>query len=631
LLDYIQLTQITAMPNLQHPKLLQAQHIMTIDHVTRKSLELTTAQNGERYHSLLGTIDRTASASGARLLHARICNPLCSADAINARLDCVEFFVSFSDYMADLRQILQQMPDVERAVARVALARATPHDLAAIAQGLALIKPVAALLHSIPTGLPPALQPIVAGLGVHDTLLQELEHALCADPPLQTRTGGFIRKGYASQLDQQIALRDDARHAIAQMQMRYRKETGIDNLKISHNNILGYYIEISSKHAESIGENFFHRQTMKNVVRYSTADLGELTRDINEAAEKAIALEQEIFAALCAEILAEKDNIALSIDAIANLDCASALADLAIDCDYCRPLIDDSNEFSIQKGRHAIVEASITRESQFIANDCDLCAAQRLWLITGPNMAGKSTFMRQNALICVLAHIGSYIPAQSGHIGIVSKIFSRVGAQDDLAHGRSTFMVEMVETASILHNCDARTLVIIDEIGRGTATYDGLAIAWACLEYLHDQTSARVLFSTHYHELNALADGRPAIQRYSMAVREWKNKVIFLHSITPGPINRSYGIHVARLAGLPGGVVKRAEQLLAGFEAQVGQSDLPLFTHANTQIAEQNTSDDAPDSLREQLRDLQIDDMTPREALDMLYELYNHVKNEEGS
>jgi DNA mismatch repair protein MutS len=492
----------------------------------------------------------------------------------------------------------------------------------------------------------------LAALGHHGTLVDRLTRALAADLPLLARDGGFIAAGYDPRLDELKALRDDSRRLIAGLQATYTEATGISTLKIRHNNVLGYYIEVSAKHGERLIEEdraaltdgaaapgrvrFVHRQTLANVMRFATVELADLDDRIRSAADKVLALELALFADLVTEVESRAGEIATAASAMADLDVAAALAQLAVDQHFVRPLVDDSTAFEIRGGRHPVVEAALRADGgqQFVANDCTLndgaAGPGRLWLITGPNMAGKSTFLRQNALITVMAQMGSFVPALSAHIGVVDRLFSRVGAADDLARGRSTFMVEMVETAAILHQSGPRSFVILDEIGRGTATYDGLSIAWATLEHLHDVNKCRALFATHYHELTALTARLTALAPHTMRVKEWQGDVIFLHEVGPGAADRSYGIHVARLAGLPDAAVSRAETVLSALETgeQAGAAtrvlvdlaeDLPLFAAAKP--APVPTVTPAEHAAMAALREIVPDSLTPKAALDELYRL----------
>src|SRR5579872_113035 len=490
----------------------------------------------------------------------------------------------------DLRRVLDRAPDIERALSRLLLGRGGPRDLAALCQGLAAagaLKQMLAEKSALPAGLTEAM----AGLGDHEALAGELARALGPDLPFATRDGGFIAPGYRGGLDELRALRDESRRLVLDLEARYRSETGIASLKIRHNNLLGYYLETTAAHLEKLtrGNGFIHRQTMANAARFTTVELSELEQRIASAADKALALELELFAELVAMAGGQSESIAAAAASMALIDVVAGLALKAEEADYCRPAVDGGVDFQVSGGRHPVVEAALAARqgSGFVANDCDLGEKQRLWLVTGPNMAGKSTFLRQNALIAILAQIGSFVPAEKAALGVVDRLFSRVGAADDLARGRSTFMVEMVETAAILNQATARSLVILDEIGRGTATFDGLSIAWATLEHLHDVNKCRALFATHFHELGALKERLAALAPYTMRVKEWQNEVVFLHEVAPGAADRSYGIHVAQLAGLPAAVVTRAEEVLALLEKseQSGDlarlaEDLPLFSVA---------------------------------------------------
>ena len=641
LVDYVELTQKGRLPRLARLRRVASGAVMEIDAATRRNLELQRTLTGERDGSLLSVIDLTQTGAGARLLAGHLAAPLTDPTAIRRRQDMLAFFVERAALRADLRGGLRRCPDVARALSRLTLKRAGPRDLAAVRDGLrcatalrqaltdALATPV---LATTPSDV--ALSGIVAAtrdLGEHGRLIDRLTRALKPELPLLARDGDFIAKAYSAELDELIELRDESGRLIAALQARYAGETGIASLKIRHNNVLGYYIEVTATHAEKlIGRaGFIHRQTMANAARFTTIELGELEQKRMQAADRALALEQCLFDELAGEVTARAEPIAAAAAALAALDVAAALAELAVDRRYCRPEVDDSAAFLIKRGRHPVVEAALARTpgaGGFVGNDCDLAEPQRLWLVTGPNMAGKSTFLRQNALIAILAQIGAYVPAESAHVGVVDRLFSRVGAADDLARGRSTFMVEMVEAAAILNQAGARALVILDEIGRGTATFDGLSIAWATVEHLHEVNRCRALFATHYHELTALAAKLPALACHTMRVKEWQGDVVFLHEVAPGAADRSYGIHVAKLAGLPSAVIVRAEQVLASLEKgeQGGAvarlaDDLPLFA-AVTQAARAPV-DSGPSALEQALAGINPDELTPKQALEAIYRL----------
>jgi DNA mismatch repair protein MutS len=625
LVDYVSLTQQGKRPLLQPPRRLAEGAVMEIDAATRRNLELTQTLAGARKGSLLATIDRTVTGAGARLLAEQLAAPLTDPDAIAERLDAVAFALAEERLREELRLVLRRCPDIERAMARLALGRGGPRDLAALRDTLGEAATLRRLFGSAMTSEKPALLArALADLGEHGALVDRLKRALAGDLPAITREGGFIAQGYSDELDELRLLRDESRRMIANLQARYAAETGVASLKIRHNNVLGYYIEVTPAHAEKLREGFIHRQSLANAMRYSTVELGALETKIASAAERAVALELKLFDDLVAEAQHHAAEIARTAAALAALDVTAALAELARTERYCRPVVDQSLGLKIAGGRHPVVEAALkaAHGAAFVGNDCALEDGRRLWLLTGPNMAGKSTFLRQNALIAILAQAGSYVPADRAEIGVVDRLFSRVGAGDDLARGRSTFMVEMVETAAILNQAGARALVILDEIGRGTATFDGLSIAWATVEHLHDVNRCRALFATHYHELTALAAKLPQLACHTMRVKEWQGDVVFLHEVAPGAADRSYGIHVAKLAGLPPAVVARAEAVLAILEKgeQSGAlarlaEDLPLFSAARPPAAPKR------DALRETLGEIQPDALTPKEALDLLYRL----------
>lgn len=632
---YIERTQLGKRPPVSPPVRESAGATMSIDSATRANLELMRTLAGERRGSLLDTIDRTVTAAGSRLLAWRLASPLTDPAAIGRRLDAIETFVRDSAARGDTRERLKAAPDLARAFSRLVLARGGPRDLAAIRDGLLAASDLAIRLTTL-ADTPDEIADAIAALRKPDPALARVLSAALADElPLIKRDGGFIRAGFDSTLDETRALRDQSRRVIAQLQAGYCDETGIRALKIRHNNVLGYFVEVTTQHGEKLmapplNARFIHRQTLAGQVRFTTTELGELEAKIVSAADRALGLELEIFERLAAEVIAAGAAIKGAADALAVLDADSALAALAAEQDYTRPDIDTSLRFAIKGGRHPVVEQALARTDPFIANDCDLSPpekqkAGRIWLLTGPNMAGKSTFLRQNALIAVLAQMGSFVPAKRAQIGVVDRLFSRVGAADDLARGRSTFMVEMVETAAILNQAGERSLVILDEIGRGTATFDGLSIAWASIEHLHEGNRCRALFATHYHELTALAAKLPRLHNATMRVKEWQGDVVFLHEVMTGAADRSYGIQVAKLAGLPPSVIERAKLVLAELEAEErktpvkGFDDLPLFQASRPVPAA--PADSPLDKLAAALDALHPDEMSPREALDALYAL----------
>ena len=597
-LAYVEKTQVGRHPPLSPPAREAPHDVMLVDAATRTNLELTATLAGERRGSLLAAIDRTVTGAGGRLLARRLAGPSTDPALINRRLASVAWMIADAARRQAVRDDLAAAPDLVRALSRLTLDRGGPRDLAAIGDGLRVADRIAARLGAL-DGLPDELATVAAALADSPRhLVERLAAALLADLPHLKRDGGFVRDGHRAELDEARKLRDDSRRVIAGLQATYAAEADIRSLKIKHNHVLGYFIEVGAGHAEKLmspplNGRFIHRQTMVGAYRFTTTELADLEAKIAGAGERALAIELEVFAALVGEIAAAADSIRAVGEALAVLDVAAGLAALAEAEDYCRPEVEDSLAFAVEGGRHPVVEQALRGAGQpFVANDCALGPqrpgdAGHIWLVTGPNMAGKSTFLRQNALIAILAQIGAYVPARSARIGIVDRLFSRVGAADDLARGRSTFMVEMVETAAILNQAGPRSLVILDELGRGTATFDGLSIAWAAIEHLHEVNRARALFATHYHELTALAERLTRLDNVTVRVKEWKGDVVFLHEIAPGSADRSYGIQVARLAGLPPAVVARAREVLRQLEETDRKSpvdtlidDLPLFSVA---------------------------------------------------
>ncbi|MDB5593710.1 MAG: mismatch repair protein MutS [Hyphomicrobiales bacterium] len=633
---YIERTQIAVRPPLARPERLQRGSVLEIDAATRANLELTRTLTGTREGSLLAAIDMTVTPAGGRLLAERLAGPLTDPELIAGRQDAVAFFVARGSLRADLRQRLRAAPDLSRALSRLALQRGGPRDLACLRDGLEAARAVAALLAHV-DDLPGEILHAVGGAAAFPADLEpRLAAALADDLPLVRRDGGFVRPGYECALDEARALRDESRRVIAAMQAGYCEQAETKQLRIKHNNFLGFFIEVPQSHGERLlrppfNATFIHRQTMADAMRFSTTELAEIEAKIASAADRALALELGIFDDLTQAVLAATSAIKTASDALATIDVAAALADLAALRDWVRPQVETSLAFRITAGRHPVVEAALrTRGQGFVANDCDLSdntgQAGRIAVITGPNMAGKSTYLRQNALMVVLAQMGAYVPAREAVIGIVDRLFSRVGAADDLARGRSTFMVEMVETAAILNQATARSLVILDEIGRGTATFDGLSIAWAAVEHLHDTNRSRALFATHFHELTQLSRKLGRLTNLTVRVTEWNGDVIFLHEVVPGAADRSYGIQVAKLAGLPPAVVARAKILLAELEAGERQApvqkmidDLPLFAAAKPRAPE--PSSPVADPLRASLDALDPDEMSPKAALEALYAL----------
>ena len=639
IIQYLEITQKGKLPLLRPPQTESQNQTVQIDAATRRNLELTQALSGGRAGSLLSVIDKTVTAAGARLLAHRLSSPSRNLEVTTARLDAVSFAQENTRLRQDIRDHLRKVPDLDRALSRLSLDRGGPRDLAAIRNGLTQ----SILLHDLFSAhdLPDLIRTSSEDLTGHDDLIDLLETTLIAEPPLLARDGGFIAPNYDADLDEARKLRDEGRSVIAQMQREFVSNTGISSLKIKHNNVLGYFIETTAAHAEKmmsapLSDTFIHRQTTANQVRFTTVELSELETKIINAGARAVEIEKRLFDMLQTRIIDAAGPIAQTASALAEIDLSFALAERASSGSWTRPTVDNSRAFNIESGRHPVVEHALQQSSgdPFIANDCDLSAENdcaHIYLLTGPNMAGKSTYLRQNAIIALLAQMGSFVPARSAHIGLVSQLFSRVGASDDLARGRSTFMVEMVETAAILNQADDRALVILDEIGRGTATYDGLSIAWATLEHLHDVNKSRALFATHYHEMTALAGKLDGVENATVSVKEWNGEVIFLHEVKKGAADRSYGVQVAQLAGLPSAVIARARIVLEALEKGEREGgatqktlidDLPLFSA---------TPPPAPappqlSKLEDRLADIHPDELTPKQALDLLYQLKEAAK-----
>ena len=636
---YVEKTQISERPPLGRPERESDGARMFIDPATRANLELVRTLSGERQGSLIKAIDRTVTGGGGRKLAEWLMAPLTDPDAINARLDGVSWLIAEQSLTDTLRRALKGVADMPRALSRLALNRGGPRDLGAILTGVRAAGDIARVFEAgdAPDHLAKAVTALKA---LPDEISVRLSATLDDELPLMKRDGGFVRTGYSAELDELRALRDQSRRVIAGLQLSYAEETGVRALKIKHNNMLGYFIEVTAQNAgplttgDEAKSRFIHRQTMANAMRFTTTELSDLETRIANAAGEALTIELAAFDELVKLAVVHADAIKAAADALSVIDVTAALAELASEQGYARPRVDDSLAFEIIAGRHPVVEQALRRQAAqpFVANDCDLSPPNEtgeggsIWLLTGPNMGGKSTFLRQNALIAILAQLGSFVPAGAAHIGAVDRLFSRVGASDDLARGRSTFMVEMVETAAILNQAGPRSLVILDEIGRGTATFDGLSIAWAAVEHLHAQNRCRGLFATHFHELTALSEKLPRLSNATMKVKEWQGEVVFLHEVGPGAADRSYGIQVARLAGLPDAVVARAREVLQLLETSERENpaarlvdDLPLF--AMPVKREPARTAKGPSQSDAYLEALNPDDMTPRDALEALYEL----------
>ncbi|MFA7596749.1 MAG: DNA mismatch repair protein MutS [Novosphingobium sp.] len=618
------------LPLLLPPVASSGDERLAMDEATRASLEILVSQQGARQGSLIAAVDRCVTGAGARQLAEDLGAPLTDAGAIRRRLELVGWLHDDPLLRGDLRAVLRGLPDLGRALGRVVAGRGSPRDLGQIRDGLAEARQVREQMQGRPDR-PALLEELLPALGGHGALVDLLGRALVPSPPTERGQGGFIAEGYDAALDELRKVSGNARRAIAALEARYREETGIAALKIRHNGVLGYFIEVPARHGDALmapDSGFTHRQTMAGAVRFNSLSLHEEASRIAEAGGHALAAEEAHFEELVAATIAASHAIAATAAALARIDVAAGLAERAAEGGWCRPEIAEECCLEIEGGRHPVVESALAAGgARFVANDCTLAPQDRLWLIGGPNMGGKSTFLRQNALIVLLAQSGAFVPASRAVVGLVDRLFSRVGASDNLARGRSTFMVEMVETAAILTQATERSFVILDEVGRGTSTYDGLALAWAVVEAVHERNRCRCLFATHYHELSRLAESCEALSLHHVRAREWKGDLVLLHEVAEGPADRSYGLAVARLAGVPKEVVARAKSVLDRLEKgraetgglAAGLGDLPLFAAAAEAVAEQR------DGLREKLQALDIDALSPREALDLLYALKNEA------
>ncbi len=626
LLGYLDHAGKGTLPFLSPPVHRSMDAHMAIDAATRESLEIVQTMAGQRAGSLLAAIDRTVTGAGARLLAADLAAPLLDRGQIDARLALVAWLHRDGGARDHLRSALRSLPDIGRALGRVAMGRGSPRDLGQLRDGLGEARQLRErLMRSMDR--PALLDDLLPALDGHAALVDHLSRALVASPPTESANGGYIADGYDAALDELRSMAGDGRRAIAALEARYREQTGIGSLKIRHNAVLGYHVEVPAKHGDALmreDSGFTHRQTLAGVVRFNSIDLHEQASRVAQAGGHALAAEAAHLEELIEAVLARKSAIDAAARALARFDAAAALAERAAEGGWCRPDFAEGRCLDIVGGRHPVVEDALSRNGQaFVANNCCLSEVDRLWLVTGPNMGGKSTFLRQNALIVILAQAGSFVPATSARLSLVDRLFSRVGASDNLARGRSTFMVEMVETAAILSQATERSFVILDEVGRGTSTYDGLALAWAVVEAVHEVNRCRCLFATHYHELTRLAEKLDALSLHHVRAREWKGDLVLLHELAKGPADRSYGLAVARLAGLPPAVLARAKDVLGRLEAgkaktggiAAGLDDLPLFAASMAK--------DAPpaDPVREALTAIDADALSPREALDALYRL----------
>lgn len=626
ILGYLQNTQKGKCPSLSKPQKIETSDYMSIDAATQRNLELTASQSPYvKGMSLLKCIDKTLTGSGGRTLAFQLGTPLLDISLINGRLDKIDYFMQNISVCDNIRTTLKLFPDIERSLSRLTVGRGGPRDMKDIALGLKIIP----MLRNQITGLVPAsLQKDLEQMNAHSDLISEIEAAIDFEkPPLLAREGGFIKEGYNARLDEQRHIRKNAQRTVMQLQLKYSETTKISGLKITFNNLSGYSIEVPVRFAEPLlfhkDMGFIHKQTLTNTVRFTTAELSDLEQKVLHSDELGLQMELDLFEQLRQKILSRNESICITCAAVGRLDIAAALATLAMQNNWVRPILTTESVFDVKNARHPVVETALKENNQkFIPNNCLMDEEKdRLWILTGPNMAGKSTFMRQNALIVVLAQTGCFVPADYAKIGIVDKLFSRVGASDDLAKGQSTFMVEMTEVAHILKNATERSFVIFDEVGRGTATYDGLSIAWSVVEYLHDKINCRTLFATHYHELTALVNRLNRVSLYTLRVREWKGEIVFMHEVDKGATDRSYGIHVAKLAGVPAIVLMRSEEILNSLEEKRQNQEplfdnLPLFSHLSQSASVQKES-----PVEHEVKSLDIDSLSPREALEVLYRL----------
>lgn len=603
LIEYLKFTQKSAMPRLQNLTRVISSNFMQIDPATRYNLEITKGIRDDS-RSLLSVLDKTVTGAGGRLLTVYLSSPLTNPRMINTRLDNVEGFITFSEVRTKVRGLLISFPDIERAISRINAGRTTIKDLFYIRDGLATMLKVADIIHG--RGMPTSIQSFIIEIPPFDKLYQELNRSLTSDLNMINDDKSVIRDGFDPGLDRLYDIKNNTQDRINQLRDKYRRSTGITTLKISKNNVLGYFVEVSSSNASKItNDQFKHKQTLGSVVRYSTDELQLLETDIIMCNTKIVRIEEEILHNLYKTVSINAELISAVSNCIASIDVFAALAELAICNGYTRPLVDNSFAFEVIAGYHPMVQEVM--KNRFIPNNCNLNEEDRIWLITGPNMAGKSTFLRQNAIICILAQIGSFVPAEKAHIGVIDKLFSRIGASDNISSGQSTFMVEMLETAYITRSATNQSLIIMDEIGRGTSTYDGLAIAKAVVEYVHNTICSRMLFATHYHEMCLLESQLLNLSCHTMKVVEWNNKITFVHEVILGRADRSYGIHVAQLAGMPLRILEGAYQVLQDLEKMSSESK----AIANPKL----------EKLHQEISQLDIDNITPKLAMNILFQL----------
>ncbi|XVN40327.1 MAG: DNA mismatch repair protein MutS [Rickettsia endosymbiont of Argas persicus] len=627
ILEYLTLTQKENIPNLPKPKIIDFHSYMTIDFSTRRNLEIVTNSCGGNKGSLLSTLNHTVTKQGGRLLYNFLSSPLTDIHKINQRLNITDFFYSNLDITAKVRNLLKKISDIERSLTRITMNRGSGRDLLSIKYTLETANSIKEIFFdNYGFELPSFIEKIVKPLAKNDELYNLIEEAIREDAPNNLNDGGIIKHSYHPKVAQLHDLINNGKLHIEKLKDQYKRETGIDSLKITHNNVIGLFIDVTAKNANKINDpKFIHRQTTVNSVRYTTIELQKLESDLVNAKTLVISLEKELYENICMQVIKHADYLRILASSLSGIDVFCNFAYIASENDYVRPEFTDNLSFNIEKGRHPVVEEALKKESKsFVNNDCHLSEAERIWLITGPNMAGKSTFLRQNAIIAIIAQIGSFVPAKSAKMGIVDKIFSRIGAADDLIKGQSTFMAEMLETSAILAQSTKNSLIILDEVGRGTSTYDGVSIAWSVLEYIHDKLKCRCLFATHYHELTIMDNFLPALQNYTIAIEESGKDILFSHNIIAGAADRSYGIHVAALAGLPASVINRAEQIMLKFEksaASKGKNVLSTESNNLSLFALEPAKQVRNSKLEEKFKSIDPDKLSPKEALELIYQL----------
>ena len=622
ILQYFRGTQKNSLAQITSIRYYSTANFMVLDQFTRRNLELTeTIRSQKTRGSLLGILDRTVTAMGARLLRTWISQPLLDINRLNARLDAVEALTDDEILREELTDALKQVSDIERLTNRLLVRKANPRDLLGLKYSIGAIPQVRQLIDNLP-----ALSALVERLDTCDEVYDLISQAITDEPPAVMNVMGTIREGFSDELDHILESSRDAREWIANLEPQERRRTGIPTVKVGFNKVFGYYIEVSKAQSVNVPDDYIRKQTLVNAERYITPELKEYETLVLNAEEEILKAEKQIYEQLCNELGEYSGRLLTTARAIAHLDAFLSLAEVAVREGYVRPMLVDENVLSVKHGRHPVVERLLAGGQRYVANDTSFDVESRIHIITGPNMSGKSTYIRQVAIITLMAQIGSFVPADEAVIGLADRIFARIGAQDEIHAGQSTFMVEMVETARLLSGSTERSLLILDEIGRGTSTYDGLAIARAVIEYLHNnpRLNCRTLFATHYHELTELPNILPRTRNYNVAVAEQGEAIVFLHKVLPGGADQSYGVHVAQLAGMPRPVVERARELLAQLEEAGSDFKLPMSTDSGNEQPMQLSffeSEQKTNPAVEELRGMEVDSMSPLEALTKLYEL----------